>query len=132
MAFKINQTDNNIVILPAATEAEPVMGYDDNGNVTTTQATDRETDLPVWTLDAVIAQGKSQLANKIKLISATQPKGFSLYVPLTATDLTVNPWSRGDRSGTTVSAASLSAPPAPGTAAPRTAPDAAPATRPRL
>jgi hypothetical protein len=132
MSFIVDQAINKIVILPAASEAEPVMGYDDNGNVTTTQAVDRESELPVWTLDAVIAQGKSQLANKIKLFSATQPKGFALYVPLTATNLVVNSWARDGRSGITVSAESLAVASAPAVAPTRTAPDAAPATRPRV
>lgn len=128
MAFKIDQADNGIHILPAATEANPVMGYDDNGSVTANQAMDRETGLPVWTLDAVIAQGKNQLANKIKLVSATQPKGFAPFVPLTANDLVVNFWSRGDRSGITVSAASLVGPSAP-PAAPARTPSATETTR---
>lgn len=122
MSFIVDQARNNIVILPAAEVAEPVMGYDDNGNVTENQATDRETGDPVWTLDAVIVQGRNQLANKIKLVSAIQPKGFPLFTPVVATDLVVNFWSRGDRSGTTVSAASLAAVSAPVAAPARTAP----------
>jgi hypothetical protein len=131
MSFIVDQAINNIVILPAATEAEPVMGYDDNGKVTTTQATDRDLELPVWSLDAVIAQGKIQLANKIKLFSATQPKGFALYIPLTATKLVVNQWARDGRSGNTVSAESLAVASAPAAAPVRTAPATEP-TRTRV